>query len=132
MNRKELENLAREWISLWCAPTNRDLFDRLQADDFEDGSPAGRETSKSAFAAGLDEFLSAFPDLQAKVEDLVVDEAAQEIAIRWSATGTNRRKFLGVGPTGKSMSFRGIEIIGLQDGRIRFRWGEWDGGKENG
>jgi hypothetical protein len=58
----ELKNLARRWISLWCVPTDWELFDRLHADDFEDGSPAGRETSKNAFAAGLDEFLAAFPD----------------------------------------------------------------------
>jgi steroid delta-isomerase-like uncharacterized protein len=126
----ELKNLARRWISLWCVPTDWELFDRLHADDFEDGSPAGRETSKNAFAAGLDEFLAAFPDLKTKVEDVVVDEAAQKIAIRWSATGTSQKKFLGVGPTGKSMSFRGIEILEVHDGRIRRRWGEWDGGKE--
>jgi len=126
----KLKNLARQWISLWCVPADWELFDRLHAEDFEDGSPAGRETSKSAFAAGLEEFLAAFPDLKSKVEDLVVDEAAQKIAIRWSATGTNQKKFLGIGPTGKSTSFQGIEILEVDNGRIRRRWGEWDGGKE--
>jgi steroid delta-isomerase-like uncharacterized protein len=126
----ELKNLARRWISLWSVPTDWELFDRLHADDFWDGSPAGRETSKSGFAAGLAEFLAAFRDLQSKVVDIVVDEEAQKIAVRWSATGTNQKRFLGIGPTGKFMSFQGIEILEVDNGRIRRRWRECDGGKE--
>jgi hypothetical protein len=41
----KLNNLARRWISLWCVPADWKLFDRLHSDDFEDGSPAGRESS---------------------------------------------------------------------------------------
>jgi N-hydroxyarylamine O-acetyltransferase len=78
------------------------------------------------FAQGLAALVRAFPDLQARVEDVAIDEAAAKIAVRWSATGTNRERYLGVGPTHRRTALSGIEIIEVRDGRIVRRWGEWD------
>ena len=72
------------------------------------------------------EFITAFPDLQTRVEDLVVDEVRSTVAVRWSAQGTNRAAYLGIGPTGRLTTITGIEIIEIQDGQITRRWGEWD------
>ena len=122
----ELESLAYQWISRWCAPVDWQLFDRLHGADFQDCSSAGRATTKQAFAAGLADLIDAFPDLQAQVEDLVVDDAHNRLAVRWSAIGTNRLPFLGVGPTGRPTPMTGIEIIEIENGQIIRRWGEWD------
>ncbi len=126
MTRTELEDVTRKWISLWCAPTDWKLFDQLHSDDFEDMSSAGREPSKQAFALGLKQFIDAFPDLATKVEDMIVDELVQRVAVRWSSVGTNKLTFLGTGPTNRKTSITGIEIIEISNGRIRKRWGEWD------
>lgn len=128
-SRKALETIAREWISLWCAPVDWGLFDRLHAHDFEDCSAAGREPTKEAFADGLADMIAAFPDLQTEVEDLVVDEATGKVAIRWSSTGTNRRTFFGMEPTGLRKLITGIEIMEVEDGKVVRRWGEWDMGR---
>lgn len=61
------------------------------------------------------------------VEDIVIDTKSQKIAIRWSATGTHRGKFLGVPATGRKIRFAGIEIIEIGNGQVIARWGEWDG-----
>jgi predicted ester cyclase len=66
------------------------------------------------------------PNLQTRIDDLIVDEKAQKVAIRWTATGINERRYLGAGPTMKSTEIRGIEIIEVRAGRIIRRWGEWD------
>lgn len=124
--RAELERIARQWISLWCAPVDWDLFDRLHRDDFVDESSAGRASTKAGFAEGLVELLRAFPDLETTVEDLVIDEAASRVAVRWAAWGTNCAPLLGVGPTNRATPFSGIEIVEVRDGRIARRWGEWD------
>jgi steroid delta-isomerase-like uncharacterized protein len=124
--RAKLEAIAREWISLWCVPVDWVLFDRLHADDFEDCAAVGRGKDRQAFAGGLAELVWAFPDLETKVDDLVVDEATGKVAVRWSSLGTNRETFLGIGPTGEKTLITGIEIIEVRDGRIRRRWGEWD------
>ena len=121
LNRAGLERIAREWISLWCAPVDWALFDRLHADSFEDCSPASRDSSKEAFADGLADLISVFPDLQTRVEDLVVDEHARKVAVRWSAAGTNRGPLLGAGPTGRMTRITGIEVIEIAEGRIARR-----------
>jgi steroid delta-isomerase-like uncharacterized protein len=126
--RAELASLATRWISLWCAPVDWELFDRLHSDDFEDCSAAGRDTTKAAFAGALAEMIDAFPDLETRVDDLVVDTEAGRVAVRWSSIGTNRKRFLGVGPTDRRTVFTGIEIIEARDRRIVRRWGEWDAG----
>jgi predicted ester cyclase len=89
-------------------------------------SPAGRDASKRGFALGLKQLVDAFPDLVTKVEDMVVDEKAQRVAVRWSSVGTNRLCFLGTGPTNRKTLITGIEIIEISEGRITRRWGEWD------
>jgi steroid delta-isomerase-like uncharacterized protein len=126
MRRSELEDLTRQWISLWSVPVDWARFDQLHADDFEDLASAGRPATKAGFAAGLRKLVEAFPDLQARVEDLVVDEPRQRVAVRWSAVGTNRGAYLGIGPTGRATPITGIEIIAIEAGRVRRRWGEWD------
>ena len=125
-NREFLENLTKQWISLWTCPVDWSLFDTLHADHFQDLAAAGRPTTKEGFAAGLKLMTEAFPDLETIVDDLVVDVERQTVAVRWTSRGTNARSFLGVGPTGKLTEFRGIEIIEVCGGKIIRRWGEWD------
>jgi steroid delta-isomerase-like uncharacterized protein len=125
-SRAELDLIARRWISLWCVPVDWVLFDSLHADDFEDCSPAGRDSSKKAFADGLAELTSAFPDLRTEVEDLVIDEEVGRVAVRWAGKGTGRRGYRGIKATNRQIVFGGIEIIEVRDRRVARRWGEWD------
>jgi steroid delta-isomerase-like uncharacterized protein len=124
--RADLVAVVHQWISLWCGPVDWDLFDALHADDFEDRSAAGRAPTKEAFAIALSQLIEAFPDLQTRVDDVVVDVETERVAVRWSAVGTNHRPFMGIGPTGRETPITGIEIVDVRDGRIVRRWGEWD------
>ncbi|MBF0546008.1 MAG: ester cyclase [Candidatus Riflebacteria bacterium] len=122
----ELETISKQWISLWCPPVDWKLFDQLHSDHFEDCSSGGRPPTKEGFAQGLKEFVTAFPDLHTTIEDLVIDEKKSQVAVRWSAHGTNRLPFLGNGPTNRITQISGIEIIEISNGKIVRRWGEWD------
>jgi steroid delta-isomerase-like uncharacterized protein len=126
MDRRRLHELAERWIRLW-EPGNLDAFDELHATDFIDRSSAGRDPTREGFRQGILELLESFPDLQIKVEDVVIDEHPQRLAIRWSASGTHRGRYLGADPTGRRIAFQGIEIVQVRDGRVVERWGEWDG-----
>jgi predicted ester cyclase len=61
------------------------------------------------------------------VDDLVIDAETGAVAVRWSATGTHHRQYLGAEPSGRLTRFKGIEIIRIANDRIVERWGEWDG-----
>lgn len=126
MTEAELRILAERWIALWRTP-DRAAFETLHAEDFVDRASAGRDTGRDGFWAGIRELFEAFPDLDTRVADLVVEPAAGKVAVRWSATGTHRGGFLGREATGARITLAGIEIIRVVDGRIVERWGEWNG-----
>lgn len=130
MDTTPLTSIARRWMKLHEAhrgPAFNEEFAALHAASFQDFSPAGRPTDRDGFKAGLVEWYRAFPDLEVKVDDLVVDAERSKVAIRWSAVGTHRESFLGVAATGRRISFRGIEIVTVVGGVLVERWGEWDG-----
>ncbi|MFO7712771.1 MAG: ester cyclase [Dehalococcoidia bacterium] len=124
--REAMALIAQKWISLWTAPVDWALFYALHADDFEDASSAGRPNTRDGFAQGLQDLISAFPDIETRVEDLVIDTQRHRLAIRWSATGVNKSRYLGIGPTNKATHITGVEIIEVREDRIVRRWGEWD------
>lgn len=72
-DRRLLEDITKQWISLWTCPVDWQLFDTLHADNFQDLAAAGRPATKEGFAAGLKAMTEAFPDLETTVDGLVVD-----------------------------------------------------------
>jgi steroid delta-isomerase-like uncharacterized protein len=124
---EELKAVAERWMNEIWRQRNLDVFNELHASNFIDGSPAGRAADRESYKQSVAELFAAFPDWQAVIDDLVIDEAAGKVAVRWTATGTHRAEFMGVRPTCKLVRFRGIEIVHIESGRIVERWGEWDG-----
>ena len=71
-------------------------------------------------------FLSAFPDLQHTIEEMLMED--QRVAVRFSARGTHRGRWLEFEPTGKSISYTGVTLARIEDGRITSHqtwWDEW-------
>ena len=127
MSRELLQEIARRWIEEGWRRGNTAVVDELHAPDFVDRDSAGRPSDNAGFKQGIVRLYEAFPDLEAEVRDLVVDEPSGTVAVRWAAAGTHRGAYLGAPATGRRVSFKGIEIIRIRDGRIVERWGEWDG-----
>ena len=125
--RKDLKRIANTWIEKGWQQGDSGVVDELHAPDFVDHDPGGRSSDNEGFKLGIERLFAAFPDLQAEVEDLVVDADTDSVAVRWSATGTHRGPYLGAEPSGCTVVFKGIEIIRIRDGLITERWGEWDG-----
>jgi steroid delta-isomerase-like uncharacterized protein len=65
-----------------------------------------------------------FPDLHITIEDLV--EEGDKIVSRNTVTGTQRGEYMGIPPTGKSVTYNGIFIFRFADGRIAETWGVVD------
>ena len=122
-----LKTVAASWMREVWQRGDVSAIDTLHAPDFIDRSPTGRTPNNEGFKEGVTQLYAAFPDFFAETEDLVIDTPAGKAVIRWSATGTHKGAFMGLPPTGKRITFRGIEILHIQDGRIIERWGEWDG-----
>jgi steroid delta-isomerase-like uncharacterized protein len=124
---EEIRRLVIRWIEEGWQKGRDAVVDELHAPEFVDRDAAGRPPDREGFKRGIRELYAAFPDFEARIEDLVVDERRSEAAVRWSASGTHRGAYLGVPPTGRRIAFKGIEIVRFDGGWIVERWGEWDG-----
>ena len=126
-SEKRLKEIAVRWIEQGWQRGDVTVVDELHSPDFVDHDAAGRTSDNEGFKQGIAALYGAFPDFTARAEDLVVDATTGTVAIRWVATGTHTGEYLGVRPSGRSIRFKGIEIIRIRNGRIVERWGEWDG-----
>ncbi|HEY8505179.1 MAG TPA: ester cyclase [Gemmataceae bacterium] len=69
-------------------------------------------------------FLAAFPDLRVTVEGTVGE--GDNVVVRWLATGTHTGEGLGLPPTGKHISIRGMTWIRFENGKMAEGWDCWN------
>ena len=60
-------------------------------------------------------YRAAFPDLQMKIEDEVVE--GDVVVTRWTARGTHKGELMGVAPSGKQVVVTGIVIARFATGQ---------------
>jgi len=105
-----------------------ELADQLYADDYVDHVGHGPEPVEVKGVAGIKQavstFRQAFPDLTYTVEDQIAE--GEMIVTRFSARGTHRGTFLGFAPTGRAVSYSGIDINRVRDDRIVESWVNYD------
>jgi predicted ester cyclase len=63
----------------------------------------------------------AFPDLQVTVEDLI--EEGDKVVGKNLVIGTHQGEYMGISPTGKSVTYNEIMIFRFVSGRIAETWG---------
>jgi steroid delta-isomerase-like uncharacterized protein len=61
-------------------------------------------------------FLAAVPDLEIRVEGTVAE--GDQVAVLWRATGTHTGEGLGIPPSGRGFTVRGMSWMRIQDGRF--------------
>jgi predicted ester cyclase len=68
--------------------------------------------------------LRAYPDLHIAVEDLI--EEGDKIVSRNTVTGTHQGEYMGLPPTGRSVTYNEILIVRFAGGRVAETWGVVD------
>ena len=76
------------------------------------------------FVGFFETLTTAFPDLNFAVDHMVADD--DNVSIAYTVTGTHKGDFMGVPPTGKLISVRGMQIARFENGKIAERWGSSD------
>lgn len=117
----------RVLLEIW-SEGRLDLADELYAPDYVDHVNRGPEPEEVHGPAGLKDavtiFRTAFPDLRYAVED---DLAERDLVMtRFSARGTHLGPFLGAEPTGSVISYTGMDVNRIIDGRIVESWVQYD------
>ena len=115
------DNLAR--LRQWVDSLNRgtpaftETFAPEATVEIVGGPPDARD--RESFANAMTALLAAFPGLQFTVdEQLPAGEGGDVVVTRFTARGTHRGDQLGFPATGKSVTFQGIIVDRLRDGKI--------------
>jgi steroid delta-isomerase-like uncharacterized protein len=100
-------------------------IDEIFHPDVRIGTPlpidaTGAQALKQVWAT----LLRAYPDLHVTVEDLFGE--ADKLVARNTVTGTHQGEYLGIPPTGRSVTYNEMFIFRFTDGRIAETWGVVD------
>src|SRR5437868_1197369 len=121
-------SIAKRWFrEVWASGGGEAAVDELLAQDAV-GWMEGRDVNGRAdFKVARKELLEIFPDLTLNVEDIV--EQRDSVAVRWTAVATHRGHGLGMAPTNRRISIRGITWLELQNSQIVRGWDSWNLGE---
>ncbi len=122
--RSKSEQLALQFLSrVWAPPHDLSAIDDLMTEDFVITSGGNDVTGREAFKAWVKEFQSLL--LEARTENLEIfaNPADDRVVSRWICTGKNNGIF-GLPADGRSVSFTGIIIWAVEDGRLARSWAE--------
>lgn len=118
--------IARRWHEDVINGANLDALDEIAADDivhhagtFPGG--VGRDAVKGVLGA----LLTGFPNVRHTIDQVITQD--DFVVIRWTARGTHSGAFQGYAPTGKPVTWMGINIFRIACGRIAEEWSEVDG-----
>jgi len=84
------------------------------------GMPPGLEGAKRVHQTTL----IGMPDFHTHIEDLIAE--GDKVVARVTMTGTHSGDFFGIPATGKKVSFTGVYIVRIAEGKIVEHWGEED------
>ncbi len=126
MTLAENKALARRFFDDILSMRNPTAADELLADDFVLHQPftPGPVYGAAGFRYTLSNFRMAFPDLESCLDTVIAE--ADLVAVRFTFTGTHRGEYLGVPATDQRVTWSGISLFRVQDGRIAEVWVEFD------
>jgi predicted ester cyclase len=124
MSIEENKNIVRRYQEIYNSNDLNHLTEVVSEDlltpNIMPGIPPGVEGAKTAHRI----MLAGFPDYQTIIEDMIAE--GDKVAARIKMTGTHTGEFMGVPPTGRQITFTGIYIARIADGKIVEHWGEED------
>jgi steroid delta-isomerase-like uncharacterized protein len=121
------KSILHEWFDLIWNQGNEDAVHRLLAPDAvlhnlaQDGKDSHGPADFLAFFAA---FREAFPNIHIDVHETAMQD--EIVCGRWTVKATHQGIGLGFAPTQRPISFDGMSLARVRDGRIVEGWNIWD------
>lgn len=103
---------------------NLDVLDEICAPDYYGVGPYGDERGPDGVKQGVTSRVAAFPDVHATIEDMIAE--GDKVVCRVTFCGTHRGEFRGIAPSDKEVTWTGIWIYRVANGKLIERWHNWD------
>ena len=127
MSTDENKALGQRFFEEFWIHRNLAIADELLAANFVDhtpGSPPGLPPGPDGHKQFALLYFTAFPDIRATIEDMVVE--GDRVVTRWRVQGTNTGSLFGMPATNRSADFTGVTINRVADGKIAEQWVQFD------
>jgi steroid delta-isomerase-like uncharacterized protein len=116
---------GRLYHSVWNE-RRLEFIDQVIAETHALGDPtvSGRGVGPTAYRRQVERFLKGLPDLTFTVDDTISEN--DKLVVCWTITGTHQGEFLGIPATNRKVTFSGISVCLIADGKILESTVIWD------
>lgn len=84
-------------------------------------APEGDVAGAKRLVASYRTLAQTFPDYQFTLREVLAQ--GNKVTVRYRFTGTHKGELLGVKPSGKAVAVWGVEVLRIEEGKIREMWG---------
>ncbi len=116
LERARLEQnkaLVRRWIAEGFNRKNLNVVDEVFAEGIVVN---GQQIGRGGLRKSMSRHLTGFPDLHVTITDVVAE--GEKVAIWYTVERTHRGEFDGIRPTGKQVSWTGVDLFRIGGGKI--------------
>ena len=119
-NKKIIQRLFNEGMN----EKKFQIFDEIISDKFVNHGIPNAPTGPNGFKAIVQQFLSAFPDMEVNVTEIIAE--GETVATRGYLAGTHNGEFMGVNASGKKVRIDYVDFWKLNNGKCIENWVQMD------
>lgn len=118
----DIRAIVIRYVEALAKPDEAALAELVDEGTFVDHNPVWGTEDWAGVVAGARAIRAAFPDLNAKIftDDVVVE--GNQAVVHTLFSGTHSGEFLGVAPTGKTVTWSQSDFLRLAGGKVVERW----------
>ncbi|MFN8458027.1 MAG: ester cyclase [Anaerolineae bacterium] len=126
MSAEQNKSMVHRWVEGGWNQGNLALVDELFAADYMIHDPQVPDFpgGQAAFKQFVTNLRTPFPDIHVTVEDMLAE--GDQVAWRWTITGTHKADLNGIPPTGKPVRITGIVLSRFVKGKWTEDYVNWD------
>ena len=126
MSLEENKTIVRRLYEEVINNRNIAIVDELISPNYidHDKNPQLAARDPESFKRIVNMLLTAFPDMRVTIEDQIAE--GDKVASRFTMRGTQKGKFMGIAPTGRQVTVRGIDIRRIAGDKLVEIWMNMD------
>ncbi|HEY7060881.1 MAG TPA: ester cyclase [Chloroflexota bacterium] len=114
---EDTKAVVRRYMDELWNNRNPAAADEILADDLVWIHPTlGNGQGRQAAMDFIKEMREAYPDLEGRIRSLVAE--GDQVTAHWEATGSHRGPYRGAAPTGQRLTWEGVSLYRVVNGRI--------------
>jgi len=128
MSPDERKEIVRRMIAMWTTGTSAKPADILAETYRNHQAPSLEGGTKILDRAGFEQLMASIKAAFTASDVKIMAQVAEGdlVATHWQVTATQTGEFIGIAPTGKQVTWTGMQIDRFDGGKIAETWINWD------